>query len=327
MATSNDPRANSPATDSQAGGLGHTSHWRGAIVGQGAIGLLAASQLALAGQPLPLLLRPPASTQTIALTFSRGQQDAALMLSSQIRPPLDLLLLPVKAFAVLPALQQYLPLLQNDADIVLSHNGMGTLTDANALLLPTQKLWFASTTHGALKTAPNRLRHTGLGQTSWGPVNQAAALAVQQNTAASLGQLMNTALGPATLCQDIQPVLWRKLAINALINPLTALHQSKNGALADARFAPQLAQLLSEFIQVASACGVPFAPAELAATVQQVIAATAENYSSMQQDFMLQRPDELDFITGYLLRRASEHQLTLPAHQQLYQQLCLRRAG
>jgi len=287
-----------------------------AIVGQGAIGLLAASRLALAGQPAPLLLRTP--QPSLAITFSSAQQDFALMLPTQVPASLSFLLVPVKAYAIVPALQQYLHLLSDDADIVLSHNGMGTLDAATALLKPKQKLWFASTTHGALKTGAYRLRNTGLGQTIVGPVN-AAAKAAPLNTA--LFDMLDKALGPLQQTEQILPVLWRKLAINALINPLTALHQVKNGELAAPRFQAALAQLLDEFLQVAQLCGQSFERNDLTATVAAVIKNTAQNYSSMQQDVWLGRPDELDYITGFLLNEARAHGITLPAHQQLYRQL------
>lgn len=300
---------------------------RGAIVGQGAIGLLAACRLALAGRPLPLLQRQP--TAALAVTFSQQQQDFPLLLCTDVSPPLDFLLLPVKAFAVEQALRQYQPLLSPTAVIVLCHNGLGTLDSARSLLKADQQLWFASTTHGALKTGPHRLRHTGLGQTMVGaiagPGISPKAAPLTGSPAARAGmtlcplyyRLLDTALGPLQQTNDILPVLWRKLAINALINPLTALYQVRNGALADAAFQPLLQQLLDEFVQVASACGQHFNRAELWASVQQVIEATAANYSSMQQDVLQRRPTELSFINGYLLQQAQVHQLTLPIHQRL----------
>lgn len=312
---------------------------RGAIVGQGAIGLLAACRLALAGRPLPLIQRQP--TAALAVTFSQQQQDFPLLLCTDISPPLDFLLLPVKAFAVEQALKQYQSLLSPSAVIVLCHNGLGTLDVATSLLKADQQLWFASTTHGALKTGPHRLRHTGLGQTIVGPIagpnaNSIAALGVSPITAPLAGspnrptgmtlcpqyyQLLDTALGPLQHTDNILPVLWRKLAINALINPLTALYQVRNGALADATFQPLLQQLLDEFLQVANICGQHFNRAELWASVQQVIEATAANYSSMQQDVQQQRQTELAYINGYLLQQAQVHQLTLPTHQRLVEAL------
>lgn len=284
---------------------------RGAIVGQGAIGLLAASRLALAGRPLPLLLRQ--SNSALAITFSRQQQDYPLLLTTDVSAPLDFLLLPVKAFAVEQALKQYQARLAPNAVIVLCHNGLGTLDAAKSLLQAEQQLWFASTTHGALKTGPHRLRHTGLGQTIVGPIAGPAGMTLSPQYAG----LLDTALGPLQQTADILPVLWRKLAINALINPLTALYQVRNGALADAAFQPVLLKLFDEFLLVAKACGQRFTAAELWAGVQQVIQATAVNYSSMQQDVAHRRPTELAYINGYLLQQAQLHQLALPTQQRL----------
>jgi 2-dehydropantoate 2-reductase len=287
------------------------------IVGQGAIGLLAASHLALRQYPFHLLLRQPQPRcSSLVLNFRQQQQDFPLLLNCR-RPqlPITLLLVPVKAYSVQSALQQWLPDCAADADIVLSHNGMGTLTLAQQQLLPGQKLWFASTTHGALKATPHRLEHTGMGRTVLGPVNSAA------KQAAAPFSLLNAALGPVQVVSDILPVLWQKLAINAVINPLTALLMVKNGELTKPQYRMQVDQLVAEFCMIARSQGQQFDVASLIQSVLQVAANTAGNYSSMQQDRALQRPDELEFITGYLLNAATQAGLTTPAHQDLYQQL------
>lgn len=286
-----------------------------AIVGQGAVGLLAASQLALHQCPFHLLLRQPQSN-SLVLNFRQQQQDFPLLLNCQ-RPQqaITLLLLPVKAFSVHSALQQWLPLCAADADIILCHNGMGTLELAKQLLQHGQKLWFASTTHGALKSGPHQLEHTGIGRTVLGPVNDIARNAVAPF------MLINAALGPLEVVSDILPVLWQKLAINAVINPLTALLMVKNGELTKPQYRRQIDQLVAEFCQVALTHGQQFDAHSLTQSILAVAANTAGNYSSMQQDRALQRPDELEFITGFVLNAAAKAGLTLPAHQQLYRQL------
>ncbi len=285
------------------------------IVGQGAIGLLAASKLALRLNPFHLLLRQP-SHRSLVLNFRQQQQDYPLLLNCQPpEQPITLLLVPVKAFSVQSALQQWLPLSSADTDIVLCHNGLGTLAMAQQQLLPKQKLWFASTTHGALKSGPHQLEHTGIGRTILGPVNDVAKNAVAPAT------LLNAALGPVEVVTDILPVLWQKLAINAVINPLTALLMVKNGELTKPQYRAHIDQLVVEFCKVAWTQGQRFDALSLLQTVLSVAANTAGNYSSMQQDRALQRPDELEFITGFLLRTAAEAGIAIPAHQQLYQQL------
>ncbi len=285
------------------------------IVGQGAIGLLAASQLALRQYPFHLLLRQPIHN-SLVLNFRAQQQDYPLLLNCQPpQLPITLLLVPVKAFSVQSALRQWLPLCAADADIVLCHNGMGTLEMAMRQLQPGQKLWFASTTHGALKSGPHQLEHTGMGRTLLGPVNDVA-----KNSLAPV-VLLNAALGPVELVSDILPVLWQKLAINAVINPLTALLMVKNGELTEPQYRAQIDQLVAEFCQVALTQGQQFDVPSLTRHVLAVATKTAGNYSSMQQDRALQRPDELEYITGFLLAAAAEAGIGIPAHQQLYQQL------
>ncbi len=285
------------------------------IVGQGAVGLLAASLLALHQRPFHLLLRQPCHN-SLVLNFRTQQQDYPLLLNCQPpQRPISLLLVPVKAFSVQNALQQWLPSCATDADIVLCHNGMGTLVLAQQQLLPGQKLWFASTTHGALKTGRHRLEHTGIGGTVLGPVNDVA------KDAECPFAPVNAALGPLEAVSDILPVLWQKLAINAVINPLTALLMVKNGELTKPQYRPQIDQLVTEFCQVACTQGLKFDALSLTQKVLSIAANTAGNYSSMQQDRALQRPDELEFISGFLLKTAAQAGLSLPAHLALYQQL------
>ena len=52
-----------------------------------------------------------------------------------------------------------------------------------------------------------------------------------------------------------------------------------------------------------------------------MIESTAANISSMLQDIRQQRHTEIDYITGYLLRRARAHGLTLPVNSRLYEQI------
>lgn len=285
------------------------------VVGQGAIGLLAASRLALGHLPCHLLTRNT-SRSTLVLNFRQQQQEHSLLINCQPpQQPVQLLLVPVKAFSVAQALHQWLPCCAPDADIVLCHNGMGTLELAQQQLGTHQKLWFASTTHGALKSGPHRLQHTGLGRTILGPVN---AFASHSQAPAAV---LNVALGPLQVVADILPVLWQKLAINAVINPLTALLMVKNGELTKPQYRAQIATLVDEFVMVAQVKGQHFDAQSLCQTVLDVAANTAGNYSSMQQDRTLCRPDELEFITGFLLAGAADAGISIPAHQQLYQQL------
>ncbi|MCH8537512.1 MAG: 2-dehydropantoate 2-reductase [Alkalimonas sp.] len=283
------------------------------VVGKGAIGLLAACQAQLRQWPVALWLRQP---QPIQIDFRQLTQEHSQhhFSSWPVGTPITHIFIAVKAFDVQSCLQQLLPHLSDDAQIVLSHNGMGTLEPARALLSSKQQLWFVSTTHGAYKADKHQLIHSGSGQ------SVLAAVTAPPKPDSKVQQFVADALGPVTEVDNIEPCLWQKLAINCLINPLTALHNIQNGELAQAKYQPQLKQLLHEVCLVAEAEGYPLHEASCWQLVQQVIEKTAANRSSMLQDRRANRPTELDFISGFVLKQAKKHQLTLPAHACLYQQ-------
>jgi len=281
----------------------HELNWT--IVGQGAIGLLSACRMQQAGVAVSLWLRQAATLRITFLDHSLSFQPAS--------PPLNAVLIPVKSYAVIDAATMLLPYLTPDAQLVISHNGMGTIEQLRRLLKPTQGLWFLTTTHGALKQSQS-VRHTGVGKSVMAALN-AAALAQQQ----AVVNAMDIALGPVQLVEDIQPYLWQKLAINAVINPLTAIHHCKNGALAAAHFDTQINAILHEVCQVAQACGVALDFASTLQQVQQVIKNTAENFSSMQQDNSHKRRSEIDAISGYIVKQAADLGIAVPENKQLLQ--------
>lgn len=283
------------------------------VVGEGAIGLLSAARLHLAGYPVQLHRR---TAEPFDFVFQSAVSSQSLSLPSQIQQPYSSILLPVKAYAVVDAVKQLLPLLTDNAQLVLSHNGMGTIEQLLPLLKPEQGLWFLSTSHGAFKPDDAILIHSGQGQSVLGTLNQAASRQ-QQN----VEHAMLAALGPLEVMADIWPALWQKLAVNAVINPLTALHQCKNGELSNSKYAAAIELLIEEFVLVAKASGQDFNIEAIQSRVAQVIRQTADNYSSMQQDFAKGRQSELDYITGFLLKQAEQYQLQLPAHQAIYQLL------
>lgn len=306
------------------------------IVGSGAIGLLAASNAALKGSPkVQLALRPQNSVGTsFAFSFCAGQQEYPILLSSITKTtPIQALLLPVKAYAVADALKTYLPNLTKNAQIVLCHNGMGTIEQVLPLLSAEQGLWFASTTHGAYKSTPLRVVHSGQGKTILGAVNQVAKsmLASEKSVAKNekgekdeketISSAIAQMLGPCEVVDDILPFLWQKLAINLVINSLTAIHNVRNGALAGADYQAVIGKLVSEFVEVAKHSGQVFTPEQLQQQIAQVITATAENYSSMLQDVKNGRQLEAAYISGYLLEQGVKHLLDLPTIRQINQAL------
>jgi 2-dehydropantoate 2-reductase len=94
-----------------------------------------------------------------------------------------------------------------------------------------------------------------------------------------------------------------KLAVNAVINPCTALNDVANGALAEPPWQEQAEQATREVTQILKAAKQTLVADTLASTIDRVIADTAHNTSSMLADIRAKRPTEHEAILGYLLEQ------------------------
>ena len=226
---------------------------------------------------------------------------------------LDWLVICTKAAATLTALTPWRNHLTAVKNILLVQNGMGQqqqLTDwLQEQQLPCQ-LWAGMSTEGAYR-ADDRVVYAGQGDNligRWGTETPGS------------GQVVVTP--PHTrIVNDIASQLRTKLAINAVINPLTAQLRCHNGELLqNPLYRQQLDALSMEIAGLYTCLGWPEA-AGLVERVQQVAAATAANQSSTLQDVLHKRPTELPYICGYLLQIAAEKNYALPLTTALYQQL------
>ena len=159
-----------------------------------------------------------------------------------------------------------------------------------------------------------QIRKTGAGLTQLGHARG-------PELPAATRQALLMAIANSQWCEPILPMLWQKLAINIVINPLTAINNCHNGNLANEQYRPSILRLIDEVVTVASAEQIPLDKAELIKRVYQVIALTASNYSSMHQDIHHGRQTEIEAITGYLLRRAESHGIATPENLAIYHQL------
>ncbi|MDX1302442.1 2-dehydropantoate 2-reductase [Photobacterium sp.] len=287
------------------------------LLGAGAIGGLWSCQLVKQGHKLQLWTRKDVKTinlafqglnQTETELFTFHCNDKAAVTES------DCIVITVKAFQVEQALRDILPFISPETPVVIMHNGMGTQQMVHQRL-PNNPIIYATTSQAAFKPHPRQVNHTGLGPTWMGAENSAG------KNFDFLAEVFNQALAPCQWHQDIAQPLWHKLAINCAINPLTAKHQCQNGELARSEFNYLLSQICQEVAAVMSAEGYRVTARELKQHVDRVIAATATNFSSMNQDICQQRPTEIDYITGYLIARAKVHAIPVPINTQLWQHI------
>lgn len=246
--------------------------------------------------------------------------------------PIECLILSVKAPGTVNALQSVRHRLTPDSTILFLQNGMGIIEDVNAQVFPDPKqrphYLLGIISHGlAMRSGRYHVTHTGVGTTVIGP-------AMSENFRGSTTKLEEADWAPSTkyllrtltltppLVAVAEPpssiMLYQleKLAMNSVINPLTALMNRTNGHLLyNYSFTRLMRLLLLETSSVI--CGLPelqkipgiegrFSPERLRWMVTRLVNKTAKNQSSMLQDMRHNKTTEIEYMNGYIVRRGEE---------------------
>ncbi|MFL1674253.1 ketopantoate reductase family protein [Paenibacillus dendritiformis] len=215
---------------------------------------------------------------------------------------------------------------QPGATLVCFQNGVGH-AEALAGVWPSPSLAVAVTTEAAAREGMNRIRHTGSGATWIGPAaaEEDARSHALNFSCVSAKNLLEKAGIEAFVSNNIEDMVYQKLLVNAVINPLTALLRVKNGELLDGAERMELMRdLLAEAAGVYHAAGIPVNEEEAWKRIMDVCRLTAGNTSSMLQDILAGRPTECEAITGAIIRLGARYGAGTPLHQTIYR---LIRAG
>jgi 2-dehydropantoate 2-reductase len=208
----------------------------------------------------------------------------------------DLVIVAVKAFDTGNAAQV---LSTGEFETALSlQNGMGNEEVLAERLDSTILAGTAS--YGAVLGEPGTVECTGVGEVVIGPPEGGESrVAKQVRGAFRQGGI------DCTVSERMPERLWEKLAVNAAINPVTALTGVENGVVLEAPLRAVAEAAARETAQVAHAAGVDLPEERALGALSRVARETARNTSSMAQDVASERKTEIDAINGYVLERAS----------------------
>jgi 2-dehydropantoate 2-reductase len=121
---------------------------------------------------------------------------------------------------------------------------------------------------------------------------------------------------------DIRTPMWHKLAINSVINALTAIYQCANGELINhPQGRPRLQQLCIETQDVMARLGIAPMGQGLLKTALRILQQTALNKSSMLQDCQAGRPTEVEAINHYIIEQGALYHLPCAGHKQVCEDL------
>jgi 2-dehydropantoate 2-reductase len=123
---------------------------------------------------------------------------------------------------------------------------------------------------------------------------------------------------------DFKTLAWRKLLVNAVANPVSALTLQRNAVFRREDVAALCLALLEEAAAVGRADGARLAADEAAQSMARLTAIPPDAGSSMYFDRLAGRPLEIDALTGAVVEAAERHRVPTPLLSML---LTLARAA
>lgn len=278
-----------------------------ALIGPGSVGGLLASNLTQSGHTVTLVDHRPKRAKVLheagwTVTGPRGVQhvQVPVVCDGASLPTPELTCLCVKATQTQDAIRLHADLLRRSDCLLSLQNGIDNAVELAEAFDP-ERVFAGMLTFGVFPSELGHLQHGGtggvvLGRWPIGPESEARLVA--------LAEVFRGAGFPADLSGDIRRVLWKKLLVNAVINPLSAILQKRNGEILSQPGMLEVAEhILEEGISAARSAGVEIGLSEARAALEEVTRLTSENRSSTWVDVAAGRATEIDALNGAIARR------------------------
>jgi 2-dehydropantoate 2-reductase len=224
----------------------------------------------------------------------------------------DLVIITVKSYNTHVAIQALQPLINENVKILSLQNGLTNLETIKNYYRRSRVLG-GVISHGVIFKEPGRIEHAGSGEIILGGFGQVPLEEVKEVTEA-----FNKAGLSAIVTDNILGELWVKAAVNASINPLTAIIGQRNGYLLEVtEFTKLVETICNEVVTVGRSAGVRLPQCDMINKTKTVIKMTSENRSSMLQDIERGRQTEIDAINGAIVNVGKKYGVNAPINDAL----------
>lgn len=201
----------------------------------------------------------------------------------------------VKAYDVLNTVELMKRLATQDSIIMMLQNGFGSLELAENAL-PHFKIAGGVVYFGAERAGKTKVIYHG------GNTVIAGCRSRLCNELLSLQAILRRGGLELHVTGDIDFYRWLKLALNAVVNPITALTRSRNKVVLEKEGLSLAKLIINEVVEVAEKHGYSLNPDRLLDHVIRSAKSTGNNYSSMAQDVIAGRRTEIDYINGFIAK-------------------------
>jgi len=217
-----------------------------------------------------------------------------------------LILLTTKAHQVKKAIEKIKNLVKNDTKILVLQNGLGQEKIIEKILTKKCEIIRAITYIACEFLKPGEIK-------CW--IDKKTILP-NTKTAKKISILFKEANLKVILTKNLKKEIWRKLIVNSLIGPLTALFQVRNHEIAKKELKKVRLEILREGVKVAEKEGIKFEKNFIERVEKKLKSYT--NFSSMCQDILKKRKTEIDFLNGKIIELAKKHKIEVPINETIY---------
>ncbi|TDH66109.1 uncharacterized protein CCR75_002727 [Bremia lactucae] len=291
------------------------------------------------------------SDERVATVVGGSNVHIRTLQSAKIEPmnKLDVLLLTVKAYDSTEVIRELYKnnrhMLKNDALCVLLQNGPGEVPeigDEDSKRVDTQKWHFANgvTYVGGRVVEFGTVLTSGLegGMTYLAPFQNFKIKAFndfyeyrlfQNKCNASIEKLAQLFIAAGLRCKilektEMKGMLWRKLIINAAINPLASILNASNSSVAVNESCRQCVYMVvHEAYAVAKSVNISLdcSQDELVDEIFDVARSTGSNVCSMLADLRHGSRTEIDALNGHIVAKGERHGIPTPVNRMLVLQI------
>lgn len=291
-----------------------------AVMGAGAVGCYYGARLAQAGHSVTMIGRrghvAAMRERGLILETATGTGPVRVEASEEAAgiASADLVLVSVKSNDVDATGRGIAPYLDVGAQVVSLQNGVDT---AERLEQAIGRPVIPAAVYVAVEmTGPGHVRHHGRGELVIGSGASSSAVAM----------LLREAGIPTEVSDNVVGVLWAKLIVNCAYNALSAIPHLPYGRLVAVAGVPEVMDdVVAECLQVADRAGVTL-PGDVPAAVRGLAASMPSQFSSTAQDLARGKASEIDHLNGYVVRKAAELGIAVPANRALWVMVKLMEA-
>jgi len=280
------------------------------VVGAGAIGTLYAARLASAGDvTLVTRRREQASAINAAGLRVDGLEETTARVpattSLSTLQSGSLVILTTKVYDNAAAARPLAPLVHPDTVILCLQNGLGGERSVEEAVHGRCAVLRGITNFGAIFVRPGLVSLKARGDTVIGSSAASAELAALFTRSGLAGRVS----------PDIRYDVWKKLIVNCVINPLTAITGMEVGWIADPRLDRVKARIVDECLAVARCEGITF-DYDFVGMLNETYG-PSRNMSSMLQDIQGGRRTEIAFMNAAVVELGLRHGLPCPVNDGL----------